>query len=255
MADDNGIFEDFCDEICNDTVVPSTAPDAALEGTTIVTSTAPGTTLEGATTVTHTEGFHSPDLPVCEKFVHDTCGCTKADGKPCSSLFSMEHYLELRAQASFLTHDELDLVLMGSIMSTILTDDVAWCRHKQREAELDNYTVYTCTTVITSAKELSCFCMELGRNTYWQLKIRITTMGWRPEYTRTERAFPITIDHLRSSKILWHFYKIIVKKMQYCYLDASQGLKVMTLKYFHQARVKRYSTMMTVVLSISFLVF
>ena len=42
----------------------------------------------------------------------------------------MDYYLELRAQASFLTHDELDLVLMASIMSTILTDDVVWCRHK-----------------------------------------------------------------------------------------------------------------------------
>ena len=93
----------------------------------------------------------------------------------------------------------------------------------------------------------TCFCMELGRNAYWQLKIRTTTMGWRQGYTRTERAFPTTIDHLRSSKILWHFYKITVKKMQYCYLDVSQGLNVMTSKYF---RVKRYSTIIAVVLSI-----
>ena len=75
-------------------------------------------------------GYRSPDAPVCEKFTEDTCGCTKADGKPCSTLFSLEHYIELRAQASFLTHDELDLVLMGSIISTIMTDDIAWCRHK-----------------------------------------------------------------------------------------------------------------------------
>ena len=42
----------------------------------------------------------------------------------CSGLFSFDHYIEPRAQASFLTHDELDLTLMGSTMSTLLTDDV-----------------------------------------------------------------------------------------------------------------------------------
>ena len=81
------------------------------------------------------EGFQSPDLPACEKFVRCTCGCSKANGKPCSSLFSMDHYLDLRVQASHLTYDELDLVLMGSVMSTILTDDVAWCRHKHKEKQ------------------------------------------------------------------------------------------------------------------------
>ena len=32
------------------------------------------------------------ELSKCAEFVRLTCGCSKADGKPCSGLFSEEHY-------------------------------------------------------------------------------------------------------------------------------------------------------------------
>ena len=66
----------------------------------------------------------------CAEFVRLTCGCSKADGKPCSGLFSEEHYTELRAQAYFLTHEQLDLVILGSIMATIRKDNISHGRHK-----------------------------------------------------------------------------------------------------------------------------
>ena len=46
-----------------------------------------------------------------------------ADGKPCSGLFSLEQHIESRAQSSFLTREQLDLVLMGSILSTVNDSD------------------------------------------------------------------------------------------------------------------------------------
>ena len=69
---------------------------------------------------------------MCRKFKEQTCGCHKVPGKQhCSNLFLVDHYLELRAQSSFMTRDELDLVLMGSIMCTVLRDDcVRDGRHK-----------------------------------------------------------------------------------------------------------------------------
>ena len=64
---------------------------------------------------------------LCKKFKQLTCGCRKVPSKkPCSELFLVEHYLELRAQSSFLTLDELDLALMGSIMCTVVRDE--WVR-------------------------------------------------------------------------------------------------------------------------------
>ena len=70
------------------------------------------------------------ELAKCAEFVRLTCGCTKADGKPCSGLFSEEHYAELRAQVYFLTHEQLDLVILGSIMATIRKDDISHGRYK-----------------------------------------------------------------------------------------------------------------------------
>ena len=39
------------------------------------------------------------------------CGCKRNKGKPCSSLFSRDHYDGMRMQCSELSRDELDLVL------------------------------------------------------------------------------------------------------------------------------------------------
>ena len=65
----------------------------------------------------------SPDVQKCQEFVEKTFGCHLANGSPCSSLFPLEHCIQLRAQSSFLTRDELDLTLIGAIMSTVIQDD------------------------------------------------------------------------------------------------------------------------------------
>ena len=68
------------------------------------------------------------DHDICVEFYERTCGCQKADGKPCSSLFPLEHFIDMRSQASLMTCQELDLVLM----TTIYDHDaiVARGRHK-----------------------------------------------------------------------------------------------------------------------------
>ena len=68
----------------------------------------------------------------CAKFVNDTCGCKLAVGdRPCSTLFTAEYYRDIRAQAALLSHEQLDMVILGSIMSTISTDeDIVHGRHK-----------------------------------------------------------------------------------------------------------------------------
>lgn len=72
----------------------------------------------------------TPDVTVCEQFYQRTCGCDKIKGNPCSKQIPLEHFIEHRAQCSFLTKDELDLVLMGFISSAVLgTDTVKDGRH------------------------------------------------------------------------------------------------------------------------------
>ena len=75
--------------------------------------------------------YDPTELHLCEEFLEKTCGCKKVKGKPCSSLFTLDHYIDLRAQSSFLTHDELDLVLLGCIMCTVIIDEcIRDGRHK-----------------------------------------------------------------------------------------------------------------------------
>jgi len=75
---------------------------------------------------------HNSDEDMCADFLRRTCGCKKASGKPCSSLFPLEHYITLHAQSAILTHNEVDMVLLGSVMSTTLNDthSVKDGRHK-----------------------------------------------------------------------------------------------------------------------------
>ena len=47
-----------------------------------------------------------------------------------SSLFTEEYYITFRALASFLTREQLDLVLLGSVMSTVSDGEVLAGRHK-----------------------------------------------------------------------------------------------------------------------------
>ena len=102
-----------------------------------VTSSSPSvTTPTTSRPVTAGNDTHPPseiesDVDVCTAFVQRTCGCTKANGKPCSTLFSTEHYIDHHAQASLLNRQELDLVLLGSIMTTVLDrDSIVDGRHK-----------------------------------------------------------------------------------------------------------------------------
>ena len=53
--------------------------------------------------------------------------------KPCSSLFPLEHFVEMHAQASIIKCQELDLILLESLMTTIHghEETVARGRHKR----------------------------------------------------------------------------------------------------------------------------
>ena len=74
-----------------------------------------------------TSSMAKTDYDVCKR----TCQWKKADGKPWSLLFPLEHFVDMHRQASAMTHQELDLVLMGSLLTSLHDHDttVAWGRH------------------------------------------------------------------------------------------------------------------------------
>ena len=107
------------------TCVNESPPPISSSSTTVPqVSTTPTTTVPVEPLVSGTRALYDLiELQLCEKFLQTTCGCKKAKGKPCSSLFLLDHYIDLHAQSSFLTHDELDLVLLGCIMCTVITNE------------------------------------------------------------------------------------------------------------------------------------
>ena len=52
-------------------------------------------------------------------FADRGCKCTLGHNKsPCCHLFSVDHYLSIRSSFAELSHDELDMMVMGQIMAT-----------------------------------------------------------------------------------------------------------------------------------------
>ena len=84
-----------------------------------------------ASSITSFRNSNLTDEDVCREFIEHTCGCQKINGRPSSSQFSMEYYIEQHAQASLLTRNELNLVMLGCIMSTTRGDkEVVHRRHQ-----------------------------------------------------------------------------------------------------------------------------
>ena len=112
-----------------------------------------------------------------------TCGCSKANGKPCSTLFSEEHYADLRAQAAFLTHEQLDLVILGSVMATIHTDDsILHGRHKPAKRQKTMMTFmhhghHLCSTTYNFLHGLGTHRVKHVRKSYLENGLAPRTHG------------------------------------------------------------------------------
>ena len=80
------------------------------------------------------------ELESCNKFLLAACRCTLADGKPCSTLFSREYFVDTRAQSFLLSQEQLDMLLLGSVASTVCDDDVG-VRSGHRAAKRQRTTI------------------------------------------------------------------------------------------------------------------
>ena len=75
--------------------------------------------IEGPSTETTMPPAEPPaDTEELDPFLAEGCGCNRA-GQPCSSLFTKEHYEEIRLSCQDLSGNELDMVLLGQMMAGI----------------------------------------------------------------------------------------------------------------------------------------
>lgn len=70
------------------------------------------------------ESEQASELWKCENyFLLTKCGCTLANGKPCSTLFSRKYLIDTKTQSFLLSLDQLDMLLLGSVAPTVCDDD------------------------------------------------------------------------------------------------------------------------------------
>ena len=132
----------------------------------------------------------SPDVEVCRQFCSNTCGCNRANGNPCSTLFTLEHYIEMRAQCSLLTHDELDLVLMGFLSSAILdSDEVKDGRH-QKPAKRKRLTISYTHHGVDVCKKTFLFLYGIGKDRLQAVKDHYKVEGLQTRQHKNSRRTP-----------------------------------------------------------------
>ena len=113
--------------------------------------------------------YHPIELKLCTEFIQSTCGCKKAKGKPCSSLFPLDHCIDLRTHSSLLSHDELDLTLLGCIMCTIITDEnIRDGQHKPTKRRRTSMSFIHHSHEV--CKTTFCFLYGVGRKRIMALK-------------------------------------------------------------------------------------
>ena len=71
------------------------------------------------------------------EFVDHGCNCSFGpNNTPCCKLFSIEHYLDMQSWCAGLTTSELDMVMMGQIMSlTDTSERTTSLKHKERKRQ------------------------------------------------------------------------------------------------------------------------
>ena len=87
------------------------------------------------------ETEQASELSKCEKFLVETCGCTLADGAPCSTLFKQQYIMDTRAQCFFLSRDQLDMLILGSVVCTICEDDDVGVRSSHKPTKRQRTTI------------------------------------------------------------------------------------------------------------------
>ena len=79
------------------------------------------------------------------QFLENGCGCKRAGGRPCYTLFPKQHYQEIRWQYAERTRNEFDVVFMGQIMATTVNDTTTQCtkfRHTPTQRKLSSMAFF-----------------------------------------------------------------------------------------------------------------
>ena len=182
-----GLFEDIHIEIGDETIQGDPSNDDGLP-------TPPQPSVMTSQAGSGHDSLHpetsTPDVIVCEQFYESTCGCDKDHGKPCSKMFTVEHFIEFRAQCSFLTKDELDLALMGFISSALLNTDVVRDGRHQNPAKRRRITMKYQHHGLEVCKKTFLFLHGIGKDRLHNVKQHYNGEGLQVRINKNTKRSP-----------------------------------------------------------------
>ena len=104
-----------------------------------------------------------------------TCGCRLNKGSPCSNLIPLEKYVCHHSETASLTRDQLDLVLIGAVMSVLNSkDELEDHSHKSKvEKESIQRTYLVDNVSVAAHTNFFLVSAKIGKASY--MKDGITT--------------------------------------------------------------------------------
>ena len=166
-----------------------------------------------------------------------TCGCRLNKGFPCSNLIPLEKYVCHRSEASALTRDQLDLLLMGAVMSVLNSHDESEDKsHKSKSRE----RIYS-TYLFGGQRVCRCtyqFLLGVGKDRLQAIKATYIKDGITTRTHGNTKRLPH--NALTYEDITRIVTAIMLRNKQYYYLGESPVIKGTISSYYHQVHQKRY---------------
>lgn len=183
----------------------------------------------------------NPDVQVCKAFIENTCGCTLAKGSPCSSIFPLDYYISHRLQAADLTHSELDLVMMGSLMSFVsMSDNIKDGHHKpvKRKHTFCNYQHNGNQVCQVTYR----FLLGVGKHRLKAIKAHLLSNGLAVRTHKNTGKIPHNVTSYASIRYIVQFITNFAEQHAILLPGRIPGYKRDDLKLLPSSTSKRVST-------------
>lgn len=144
------------------------------------------------------------DVEVCRAFLTKSCGCSLAKGNPCSGLFSLEYCVSHRLQTADLTHNELGLVIMGSLMSIVnMGESIKDGKHKpvRRKRTFCNFQHNGHQVCQVTYR----FLLGIGKHRLKAIKAHLLTNGLTPRIHGNTGKLPHNVTSYASVRYIIQF--------------------------------------------------
>ena len=159
--------------------------------------------------------------------------CKKWKGGQCSKQFSMEHVKESRMYFADLTHDELDLVVMGQLIAA--SDCSAAVSTESRHAPTERKRTYT-NNYYHQGKAICPrmfrFIHGIGEKRFKNIKKALKKDGLRPRIHGNKKRTP---KHTLSLESVQYIVQFLLRKMHSSCLAVFLGTAAVTSSFFLQA--------------------